>query len=37
MSDLVNRRSTNYMAYAITAVIIGLNLLLLYKQLGGSF
>jgi manganese transport protein len=37
MSDLVNRRSTNYMAYAITAVIVGLNLLLLYKQLGGSF
>ena len=37
MSDLVNRRSTNYMAYAVTAVIIGLNLLLLYNQLGGSF
>jgi manganese transport protein len=37
MSDLVNRRSTNYMAYVVTAVIIGLNLLLLYNQLGGSF
>jgi manganese transport protein len=37
MSDLVNRRSTNYMAYVVTAVIIGLNLLLLYKQLGGNF
>jgi manganese transport protein len=37
MSDLVNRRSTNYMAYAVTAIIVGLNLLLLYKQLGGSF
>lgn len=37
MSDLVNRRSTNYMAYAVTAVIIGLNLLLLYNQVGGSF
>jgi manganese transport protein len=37
MSDLVNRRATNYMAYAVTAVIIGLNLLLLYNQLGGSF
>src|SRR5689334_4562483 len=37
MSDLVNRRSTNYMAYAVTGIIIGLNLLLLYKQLGGNF
>jgi manganese transport protein len=37
MSDLVNRRSTNYMAYTVTAIIIGLNLLLLYKQLGGNF
>jgi manganese transport protein len=37
MSDLVNRRSTNYMAYAITTVIVGLNLLLIYKQIGGSF
>ena len=37
MADLVNRRSTNYMAYAVTAIIVGLNLLLLYKQLGGSF
>jgi manganese transport protein len=37
MSDLVNRRTTNYMAYVVTAVIIGLNLLLLYNQLGGSF
>jgi manganese transport protein len=37
MSDLVNRRSTNYMAYVVTVVIIGLNLLLLYNQLGGSF
>ena len=37
MSDLVNRRSTNYMAYAVTAIIVCLNLLLLYKQLGGSF
>jgi Mn2+/Fe2+ NRAMP family transporter len=34
---MVNRRSTNYMAYVVTAVIIGLNLLLLYNQLGGSF
>src|SRR5215471_13012776 len=37
MSDLVNRRSTNYMAYAVTGIIIGLNLLLLYKQFGGNF
>jgi len=37
MADLVNRRSTNYMAYAVTAIIVGLNLLLLYKGFGGSF
>jgi manganese transport protein len=37
MSDLVNSRRTNYMAYAVTAVIIGLNLLLLYRMLGGKF
>ncbi len=37
MSDMVNNRCTNYMAYVVTVVIIGLNLLLLYNQLGGSF
>jgi manganese transport protein len=37
MADLVNRRSTNYMAYVVTAIIVGLNLLLLYKGFGGSF
>jgi Mn2+/Fe2+ NRAMP family transporter len=33
----VNRRSTNYMAYVVTAIIVGLNLLLLYKGFGGNF
>jgi manganese transport protein len=37
MADLVNRRSTNYMAYVVTAIIVGLNLLLLYKGFGGNF
>lgn len=37
MTDLVNSRRTNYMAYAVTAIIVGLNLLLLYRMLGGKF
>jgi manganese transport protein len=37
MADLVNRRSTNYIAYVVTAIIVGLNLLLLYKGFGGNF
>jgi len=37
MTDLVNRRSTNYLAYTVTAIIVGLNLLLLYRMLGGKF
>lgn len=37
MSDLVNSRRTNYMAYVVTAVIVGLNLLLLYRMVGGEF
>ncbi|HZS28777.1 MAG TPA: Nramp family divalent metal transporter [Candidatus Angelobacter sp.] len=37
MSDLVNSRRTNYMAYVVTAVICGLNLLLLYRMVGGEF
>ncbi|HMC32153.1 MAG TPA: Nramp family divalent metal transporter, partial [Candidatus Angelobacter sp.] len=37
MSDLVNSRRTNIMAYIVTAVIVGLNLLLLYRMLGGEF
>jgi manganese transport protein len=37
MSDLVNSRRTNYMAYAVTAIIVGLNLLLLYRMGGGEF
>ena len=37
MSDLVNSRRTNYMSYVVTAVIVGLNLLLLYRMIGGEF
>jgi len=37
MSDLVNSRRTNYMAYLVTAIIVGLNLLLLYRMVGGEF
>src|SRR5262249_60159868 len=37
MGDLVNNRRTNALAYVVTAVIIALNLLLLYKQFGGEF
>jgi manganese transport protein len=37
MSDLVNSPRTNYMAYLVTAVIIGLNLLLIYRMMGGEF
>jgi manganese transport protein len=37
MSDLVNSRRTNYMAYAVTAIIVGLNLLLVYRMAGGKF
>src|SRR5436305_8233122 len=37
MSDLVNSQRTNYMAYLVTAIIIGLNLLLLYRMIGGQF
>ena len=37
MSDLVNSRRTNLMAYTVTGVIVGLNLLLLYRMAGGRF
>jgi Mn2+/Fe2+ NRAMP family transporter len=37
MSDLVNSPRTNYMAYTITAIIVGLNLLLVYRMVGGNF
>jgi manganese transport protein len=37
MGDMVNSRRTNIMAYAVTAVIVSLNLLLLYRVLGGEF
>jgi manganese transport protein len=37
MSDLVNTRTTNLLAYISTAVIIALNLLLIAQALGLSF
>jgi len=37
MSDLVNGRLTNTMAYTATAIVISLNLLLVYQILGGKF
>lgn len=37
MGDMVNTRRTNLMAYAITGIIVALNLLLLYRTVGGEF
>ncbi|HEX3585045.1 MAG TPA: Nramp family divalent metal transporter [Candidatus Angelobacter sp.] len=37
MSDLVNSPRTTYMAYLVTAIIVGLNLLLIYRMIGGEF
>jgi manganese transport protein len=37
MGELANGRSTNILAYTTVTVIIGLNLLLIYQQLGGRF
>ena len=37
MGDLVNRRSTNWLAYITVAIILSLNALLLYQTLGGKF
>jgi manganese transport protein len=37
MSDLVNSPRTNYMAYLVTGIIVGLNLLLIYQMVGGEF
>jgi manganese transport protein len=37
MSDLVNSKRTNYMAYTVTGIIVGLNLLLIYRMVGGTF
>jgi manganese transport protein len=37
MADLANAPRTNAMAYTVTLIIIGLNLLLLYRVLGGQF
>ncbi|HMF91530.1 MAG TPA: Nramp family divalent metal transporter, partial [Candidatus Angelobacter sp.] len=37
MGDLVNNRRTNALAYVVTAVIVALNVLLLYQQFGGEF
>ena len=37
MSDLVNSRRTNGLAYVTVGVIISLNALLLYQTFGGKF
>jgi manganese transport protein len=37
MGDMVNNRRTNVMAYAVTGIIVILNLLLLYRTIGGEF
>jgi manganese transport protein len=37
MGDLVNAPRTNWLAYITVAIIVGLNILLLYETLGGSF
>jgi manganese transport protein len=37
MADMANRQRTNVMAYVVTTVIVALNLLLLYRILGGEF
>jgi manganese transport protein len=37
MADMANSQRTNVMAYLVTAVIVALNLLLLYRILGGEF
>lgn len=37
MGDLVNSKRINAMAYVVTAIIITLNLLLLYETFGGKF
>ena len=34
---MVNSKSTNSMAYTVTVLIIALNLLLLYRIVGGEF
>lgn len=37
MGDLVNRGSTNWLAYVTVSVILALNVLLLYQTFGGAF
>jgi Mn2+/Fe2+ NRAMP family transporter len=37
MADMANSQRTNVMAYLVTTVIVALNLLLLYRILGGEF
>jgi len=37
MADMANDQRTNVMAYLVTTVIVALNLLLLYRILGGEF
>lgn len=37
MGDMVNNKRTNGMAYVVTGIIVALNLLLLYRTIGGEF
>jgi len=37
MGAMVNTRRTNLMAYVVTGIIVALNLLLLYRTVGGEF
>jgi manganese transport protein len=37
MGDMVNNKRTNAMAYVVTGIIVALNLLLLYRTIGGEF
>ena len=37
MGDLTNSRTTNGLAYVATAIILSLNVLLLYHTFGGKF
>jgi manganese transport protein len=37
MGDMVNNKRTNAMSYVVTGIIVALNLLLLYRTIGGEF
>jgi Mn2+/Fe2+ NRAMP family transporter len=34
---MVNNKRTNAMSYVVTGIIVALNLLLLYRTIGGEF